>query len=343
VAARVSGGLAGATSFLFAGGTLLALGLGGVLYLRAEITLGTVYLLFQYTAMLSGPLGQLTRDVQDFQSAGASLVRAQQLLDQPLRLRSRREHALPSGPITVAFSHVTFGYDSGRPVLYDVSFQLERGEVLGLLGRTGSGKSTIARLLFRLDDPDQGTIRLGGIDLRDVRLEDLPSRIGLVTQDVQLFRATLRENLTLFESRIPDSRLRETLDLLGLAAWYGSLPDGLGTVLGAGGVGVSAGQAQLIAFARVFLKDPGLVILDEASSRLDPTTERMVDAATDRLLTGRTAIIIAHRLATIARVDRVAILDEGRIIESGPRAELAADPRSRLAQLLRAAGAEVLA
>jgi ATP-binding cassette subfamily B protein len=293
--------------------------------------------------MLSGPLGQLTRDVQDFQSAGASLVRAQQLLDEPLRLRSRIGHALPSAALAVALRHVTFGYDPTRPVLRDVTFELEPGDVLGLLGRTGSGKSTIARLLFRLHDPDEGTIRLGGLDLRDARLEDVPSRVGLVTQDVHLFRATLRDNLTLFDPRVPDARLRETLDLLGLAEWYGLLPSGLDTVLGAGAVGVSAGQAQLIAFARVFLKDPGLVILDEASSRLDPATERLVEVATVRLLTGRTAIIIAHRLTTIARVDRVVILDEGRIIEAGPRAGLAADPQSHLARLLKAAGTEVFA
>src|SRR5262249_21543661 len=160
------------------------------------------------------------------------------------------------------------------------------------LGRTGSGKSTIARLLFRLQDPDDGTIRLGGLDLPDARLEDVPSRVGLVTQDVHLFRATLRENLTLFDQRVSAVRLRQTLDLVGLTEWFGSLPGGLDTVLGAGGVGVSAGQAQLIAFARVFLKEPGLVILDEASSRLDPVTERLVETASDRLLAKRTAIII---------------------------------------------------
>ncbi len=335
--ARVTGGLSAATSFLFAGGTVLALGLSGLLYLRGEVTLGTVYLLFQYTRLLSEPLGQITREVQDFQSAGASLVRARQLLDQPLRLRHRANDPLPVGSLAVTLRHVTFGYDPASPVLHDVSFQLEPGEVLGLLGRTGSGKSTIARLLFRLDDPDQGAVRLGGIDLRDVRQEDLPARVGLVTQDVRLFRATLRENLTLFDPRIPDARLHETLALLGLADWYRSLPRGLDSELGPGGVGVSAGQAQLLAFGRVFLKDPGLVILDEASSRLDPTTERLVEAAVDRLLRGRTAIVIAHRLATIDRADRVVILEEGRVVEAGPRAALAADPTSRLAALLRMA------
>jgi ATP-binding cassette subfamily B protein len=291
--------------------------------------------------MLSEPLGQMTRDVQDFQSAGAGLVRARQLLDQPLRLRGRANGALPSGPLAVAFGHVTFGYDPARPVLHDVSLQVEPGEVLGLLGRTGSGKSTIARLLFRLYDPDHGAVRLGGMDLRDLCPDGLPARVGLVTQDVRLFRATLRQNLTLFDSHIPDARLHDTLSLLGLADWYRSLPRGLDTELGPGGVGVSAGQAQLLAFGRVFLKDPGLVILDEASSRLDPATERLIEAAIDRLLFGRTAVIIAHLPATIARADRVVILEEGRIVEAGPRGALAADPRSQLAHLLGAARGEV--
>jgi ABC-type multidrug transport system fused ATPase/permease subunit len=165
--------------------------------------------------------------------------------------------------------------------------------------------------------------------------------VGLVTQDVQLFRATLRDNLTLFDSQIPDERLGETLALLGLGDWYRALPRGLDTELGPGGVGVSAGQAQLLAFGRVFLKDPGLVILDEASSRLDPDTERLVEAAIDYLLRRRTAVIIAHRLSTIARVDRVVILEEGRIVEAGPRAALEADSGSHLAHLLRAARGEV--
>jgi ABC-type multidrug transport system fused ATPase/permease subunit len=341
--ARISGALGGATSLMFGAGTVLALGMGGFFYLRGEATLGTVFLLFQYTALLSEPLGQLTREVQDFQNAGASLVRARQLLDQPLRLRSQANHALPSGSLSVAISHVTFGYNPATPVLRDVSVHARPGEVVGLLGRTGSGKSTIARLLFRLYDPDEGHVRLGGIDLRDVPPAELPQRIGLVTQDVQLFRATLRDNLTLFDRRVPDARLHEALALLGLAGWYCSLPAGLDSELGAGGVGVSAGQAQLLAFARVFLKDPGLVILDEASSRLDPATEQLVEAAVDRLLEGRTAIIIAHRLSTVSRADSVVILEDGQVVEAGARADLAADPRSQLAQLLRAAGGEVFA
>jgi ABC-type multidrug transport system fused ATPase/permease subunit len=228
-------------------------------------------------------------------------------------------------------------------VLHDVTFDLPPGRVLGVLGRTGSGKTTLTRLLFRLYDPAQGSIRLGGVDLRDAGLGDLRTRVGLVTQEIHLFHASVRDNLTFFDRSIPDARILAVLDDLGLGAWYRGLPRGLDTKLAPGGSGLSAGQAQLVAFARVFLKDPGLVILDEASSRLDPATERQVEHAVDRLLAGRTGIIIAHRLGTVGRADRILILERGRLVETGPRAALAADPDSPFAQLLQRGLEEVLA
>jgi len=160
----------------------------------------------------------------------------------------------------------------------------------------------------------------------------------MVTQDVQLFGASVRDNLTLFNPRIPDGRVEAALEELGLGDWYRALPDGLDTGLPAGGGGLSAGQAQLLAFARVFLRDPGLVILDEASSRLDPATERLLERAMDRLLAGRTAIVIAHRLDTVRRASAVLVLEHGRVVEYGPRAALARDPDSHLARLLHASG-----
>ena len=222
------------------------------------------------------------------------------------------------------------------------AFQLPPGAVLGLLGRTSSGKTTLTRLLFRLFDPTAGTIRLGDTDLRDTRLVELRQRIGLVTQEVQLFHATVRDNLTFFDPSIPDGRIVAVLDEVGLTRWYRSLPAGLDTELAAGGSGLSAGEAQLLAFARVFLRDPGLVILDEASSRLDPATEGQLERAVDRLLQGRTAIVIAHRLATVERADEIALLEAGHIVEQGARIALARDPTSRFSQLRRIGLAEVL-
>jgi ATP-binding cassette subfamily B protein len=237
---------------------------------------------------------------------------------------------------------VTFGYDGAGDVLREVSFTVAPGHVLGVVGRTGSGKTTIARLVVRLWEPGSGSVLLGGVDVRDLRYRELRSRVGVVTQDVQLFSASLRDNLTLFEDLGDDHRILEVIGDLGLLDWYSSLPDGLDTQLGAGGTGVSAGEAQLLAFGRVFLRDPGLVILDEASSRLDPVTEGLIERAVDRLLTGRTAVVIAHRLRTVNRADEILILEDGRVAELGSRAALQADPGSRFSALLRAGLEDVL-
>ena len=228
--------------------------------------------------------------------------------------------------------------------LNGVSFHLPAGRTLGLLGRTGSGKTTIGRLLYRFYDPQQGQVLLGGIELRQARLDPLRARIGLVTQDVQLLNGTLRDNLCFYETRdaLPrtaDARLLQALERLGLERWLARFPDGLDTPLSS--TTLSAGEAQLVALARVTLKDPSLIILDEASSRLDPATEALLGRALDRLLAGRTALIIAHRLSTLARVDEVLILEEGRVVEQGERRALASDPGSRLSQLLRTGLGEV--
>jgi ATP-binding cassette, subfamily B, bacterial len=198
-------------------------------------------------------------------------------------------------------------------------------------------------LLFRLHDVTAGSVRLGGTDIRRTRLQDLRQRIGLVTQDVQLFAGTLRDNVTLYDASVDDKVLRDVFVSLDLDGWLDELPHGLGTVLGANGHGLSAGEAQLVALARVFLKHPGLVVLDEASSRLDPHTEQLLERAIARLLDGRTAIVIAHRLTTVARADSILVLDGGRVAEFGRRDELARDRASRFSQLLRAGAGEVLA
>ena len=234
-------------------------------------------------------------------------------------------------------------------MLHDITFELKPGKVLGLLGRTGSGKTTLTRLLFRLYDVDAGSITLDGIDVRQVSLADVRQHIGMVTQEVQLFEATVRDNLTLFRSDDPaktpiaDASVVAALQTLGLGAWLAGLPDGLDTVLKSGGQGLSAGEAQLLAFTRVFLRNPQLVILDEASSRLDPATEQLLERAIDTLLNGRTAIIIAHRLRTVQRADDILILENGRVQEYGPRTQLLNDPNSRFAQLLQIGIEEALA
>ncbi|MGI8913605.1 MAG: ABC transporter ATP-binding protein [Chloroflexota bacterium] len=320
---------------LFALANAASLTVGTTLLHQGTISLGTVYLIFQYFSLLSRPIGELQAQIQQFQQAGASIGRVEELFQMHSRVPDGRK-ALPTGALAVALEGVSFAYDTQKPavepVLRDISLALAPGMVLGLLGRTGSGKSTLVRLLVRFFDPTAGSVRLGGVDLRDVARADLRRRVGMVTQEVQLFQGTVRDNLTFFKRTIPDERLLTAIDSLSLTDWLAALPDGLNTELSAQR-GLSAGQAQLLALVRVFLKDPALVILDEASSRLDPLTEVRLDRAITNLLHGRTAIIIAHRLAAIERADALVILDAGRIVEQGTREALANDPRSRFAVL----------
>ncbi len=301
------------------------------------LTLGEVYLVLAYAAMLASPIETIRTQLQQYQHADAAIARIRELLGARSTLAEPPEPvALPAGPLSVEFRSVTFAYEA-EPVLHDLSFVLAPGRTLGLLGHTGSGKSTCARLLFRLYDPTAGAVCLGGVDLRHVDPQALRGRIGLVTQDVQLFDATLGDNVTLFDPAVSDARLLALLETLGLGPWLDRLPGGLDVQISPGQL--SAGEAQLVALARVFVKDPDLVILDEASSRLDPETQALLERALYRLLAGRTAIVIAHRLSTLERADDVLLLRQGRAVEYGPLAALAADPRSHVARLWRAGAA----
>jgi len=298
-----------------------------------------------------------------------------------------REKCLPSGALAVRFDHVTFGYDDSqsssapqtvtpqmRPlrgslaeqemlrkaaeggpqkelVLQDIDFSIQPGRIVGLLGRTGSGKTTLTRLLFRLYDPDQGAILMDSTcrdmaemnDVRDIHVQELRRRVGMVTQNIQLFNATVRDNLTFFDRSISDERIMAAIDDLGLHDWFRKLSKGLDTELESGGGGLSAGEAQLLAFTRIFLREPGLVILDEATSRLDPATENLIERAVDKLVHGRSAIIVAHRLGTVQRADDILILENGKMVEYGERTRLAHDPTSRFYHLLQTGMEEVLA
>jgi ATP-binding cassette subfamily B protein len=332
----------GATSQgLFALGMAVALALSAMLFKAGTLTIGTVYLIFQCTEMLRQPTEQIRNEVQDLQQADASMERVEALLGTVPLIVDGPGIALPSGPLAVELDGVSFGYVEDTPVLHDVSVYLEPGRVLGVVGRTGSGKTTLMRLLLRFYDPQAGIVSLGGVDLREACLAEARTRIGLVTQEVHLFQASVRDNLTLFDDSVPDERIGAVLETLGLANWLRELPLGLETLLGAGGVGLSAGEAQVLACARVLLRDPDLVILDEPSSRLDPATDRLVHMALSRLLEGRTGIIVAHRLATIEYADDVLVLEDGRVREYGSRLTLAANPTSRFAELLRMATEEV--
>jgi len=368
------------TMVLFAVGSAAGLAMGAYLYLSSNITIGTAVLIGWYANMITWPIQRIAWQMQELQRAGAGIARIREMLDVRSRIADKcdEECALPEGgALALTFDHVTFGYqdaESAAPkgetegeaeqeieqeteqppeekekelVLHDISFHLEPGTILGLLGRTGSGKTTLTRLVFRLYDTDEGAVRLSQgtatADVRELSLADLRRRVGMVTQNIQLFNASVRDNLTFFNKDIPDERILQVIHDLELGEWFNALSHGLDTELESGGGGLSAGEQQLLAFTRIFLQDPGLVILDEASSRLDPATEHLIERAVDRLVQDRTAIVIAHRLGTVQRADQIMILESGRIVEYGLRAELAADVDSQFYHLLQTGLEQVLA
>ncbi|HLA07496.1 MAG TPA: ABC transporter ATP-binding protein [Anaerolineales bacterium] len=323
-------------------GTLLAITSGAWLFAAGLITIGTVYLFVHYINLLEEPFWAMTHEIESFQTIGACVERLTEFRNFKAEVLDGSGLEIPSKALSLAFHDVTFSYNGDDSVLSRLTFQLKPGSVLGLLGRTGSGKTTLARLIFRLYDPKSGLITVNGADLRTAQLETLRRNIAIVTQDVQLFRASVRDNLTFFDRSISDEQILKTLEELELGGWYRSLPQGLDSELNIGSKSLSAGEAQLLAFTRVFLRNPGLVILDEASSRLDPATEGRLERAIDRLLQNRTAIIIAHRLETVQRANEIMILEKGEVSEYGERRQLASNPGSRFYQLLQTGMEEVL-
>ena len=357
---------------LVAVGECLSYALPATYFFRGQLTIGEVYLIGTYMGVLFGQIAELRWQITDLQHAEAGITRIRALFSRRPKLEDGTGGPLPAGALSVAFQGVSFAYEDeplstdhrqtedGQPaqktltqpdtavnanghVLHDLSFELAPGHVLGLLGRTGSGKTTLARLLLRLYDPSDGEVCLGDVPLTETTVRDVRRRVALVTQEVQLFQASVRDNLTLFNPVIADTAILDVLRDLELEPWLAGLPEGLDTELSSGGGGLSAGQAQLLAFARVFLADPDLVILDEASSRLDPATEQLIERAVGLLLTDRTGIIIAHRLNTVQRADEILILEDNHIREMGDRTQLAENPNSHFHHLLHTGMEEVLA
>lgn len=321
----------------------IAFGLGAYLWGKGIITIGTIYLFYNYSSYLTAPVDQIRRQLQDLQNATASISRVEELLSRKSKLEDGTDELVENNSFDIFVNNVNFEYEENVLVLKDISFKLPKGKILGVLGRTGSGKTTLARLLIRLYDPKNGEIYFGNQPLKSIQLKSLREKVAYVTQDVQLFHATVRDNITFYNRNIKDETILKLIEEVGLSDWYKSLKNGLDTILEGSSGGLSAGEAQLLAFVRVFLKDPSLVILDEASSRLDPVTEKLVQNAMIRLLKGRTGIIIAHRLWTVHCADELMILDQGKILEYSTRETLEKDCNSRYYELLKTGMEEMLA
>lgn len=308
---------------------------GGVLLLdRGAITLGTAFLLFQYVLLVSRPLEEVVHELETVQKASGAMVRVLDLLDVRTTLPDDGVAELPDGALRLRFDRVDFDYGDDQPVLHGVSLDIAPGRSVGVVGRTGSGKTTLSRLVLRLVDPTSGAVELGGIDARQVPLAAIRSRTALVPQEVELFAGSIRDNVTLFDPTPTDEAVIDALRRVGLDRLAAT---GIGRQLGPGGTGLSAGEAQLLALARVWLRDPDLVVLDEATARVDPATERRLEDAIRELRTDRTVVVIAHRLSTLRVMDEIVVVEAGRVVEHGDRLSLLGDEDSRFTRLVRLA------
>jgi ATP-binding cassette subfamily B protein len=306
------------------GTTAAAVGIGGLWVHDGKLTIGTVTFFVLTLSNLFEPVQQLSQLFNILQSAGASLSKLFQLLDTPVDVAERKDAVeLPaSGAIQV--TGVGFAYGSGKSVLDDVDLTIAPGARIALVGPTGAGKSTLAKLIARLYDPTEGQVTFAGIDLRDASLASLRERIVVVPQEGFLFNGTIRENVRLARAAATDLEVEQALDAIGLLDRFSELPDGLDTEVRERGSRLSAGEKQLVSLARAALADPAVLVLDEATSSLDPGTEVIVEEAMGRLMEGRTVIVIAHRLSTAERADTVGVVAGGRLVELGSHDELVA-------------------
>ena len=315
-------------------GSAVSLVASAALVASGTITLGTAFLLFQYVRLISNPLEELVHQLETVQKANGAMRRVIDLLAERPTILDHGTTSPPPGPLSIDVRGVTFDYGDDQSILHDVDVHIGPGRSIGVVGRTGSGKTTWSRLLLRLVEATEGTVALGGVPIADIPMVELRRRVALVPQEVELFEGTLRENITMFDPSPTDEAVRSALRGVGLAA----LAEGdIHRPLGGGGAGLSAGEAQLLALARVWLRDPDLVVLDEATARVDPVTEHRLERAIAELMRGRTTVVIAHRLSTLRRVDEIVVFDHGRVVEHDDRATLVATDASRFRQLLQLA------
>ena len=322
---KVSTWYFGLIEFAGIASSALIVGLGGYLVHKGTVSLGTVVAFVLLLASLFDPVQQLSQLYNTLQSAAAALHKLFGIIDaQPDVVESTNPTPLPeSGDVVV--DNITFVYAAGsRPALENVSVTLNAGTRLALVGPTGAGKSTLAKLMARLYDPQTGTVSFGGVNLRDASMDDLRRRIVVIPQEGFLFDGTVRDNLLIAKPDATEAELLAALDRLGLRERFEALPEGLSTEVRERGSRLSAGERQLVALSRAALVDPAVLVLDEATSNLDPGTEMLIEAALERLMVGRSVIVVAHRLSTVQRADKIAVVSDAKISEIGTHDELIA-------------------
>jgi len=315
------------------GAVALVLALGGWMVTGGLIDLGTLTTFILFSQRLFDPLRQMAERFTQIQGGMTAVERIGELLEQPLEIRdlpaAERSLAATAGaslsrsPGAITFEHVSFAYRPDDPILQDLSFHIDPGEHVALVGPTGSGKITVIRLLCRLYEPQQGRILLDGVDIRELPIASLRRRLGVVLQDTFLFSGSVADNLRL-DAPVSDADLARTCRELGIEPLLQRLEGGLNTELRERGGNLSSGERQLLAVARVAIRDPSVLVMDEATAFLDPSTEATLQRDLERLLHGRTAVVIAHRLATVEAADRILVLRRGRLIEQGSHRQLRA-------------------
>ena len=321
-------------------GLLAVLWVGGRRVISGDLSLGSFVAFNAYVAMLVWPLRVLGQRVTTLQKAIGASARISEVLEAEPQLRDPRHPERLASPARgdVRLERVQFGHEGDRAILDGLDLHVAPGESLALVGATGSGKSTVAGLLARLYDPDEGVVRLDGHDVRELRLADIRRAVALVFEETFLFTDTVRENIRFARPDANNEDVERAAELAGAAEFIADLPDGYDTLLGERGFSLSGGQRQRVAIARAILADPAVLVLDDATSAVDATKEHEIRAALTTVMTGRTTLVIAHRPATIALADRVAVLEGGRIVEQGTHAELIRDsPRYRTLLALEAA------
>ncbi|HMD44740.1 MAG TPA: ABC transporter ATP-binding protein, partial [Acidimicrobiales bacterium] len=313
------------TQFLGVISQVVLLAVGGYMVLHHQMLAGTLVGFFLYLNRFFGPIQLLVQQYNTYQQGQSSILKLRTLFDtDPTVTESPDAVELPPIEGAITFDGVSFGYDPATPVVHDIDLRIAPGETVAFVGPTGAGKSTLAKLITRFYDPTSGSVRIDGHDLREVTIHSLRSQLGVVPQEPFLFAGTIRDNIAFARPSASDEEVAEAIATVGLAELIDGLPHGVDTVVHERGQSLSSGERQLIALARAFLAHPRVLVLDEATSNLDLQSETKVEAALDALLRGRSAVLIAHRLSTAMRADRIVVIDEGRVQEIGPHAELVA-------------------